>query len=176
MRCMDVNILFNFCSSIRLWVTHCGQYFPYFRCPLKMACAVLWLKHNMSWMSFTVHRLSFLTVSSTAAMTEGRMTQWACPGRLMSLNGTCSSWNYLFHSITCANEILFSPYAADFRTCLSLSDTPSTVKKRTTHRFSFFTVSIFMLDAQESRHLTLSPSNKQIAHRWPLALFRPDPL
>ena len=96
--CSDYNILFNFCSYVRLWDILCAQIFQYLRCSMKMVWAVPWLTSNMRWISSTVRHWSALTATSTAVTTARIMTKCACPGRLLSLNDTRLSWKSLLHS------------------------------------------------------------------------------
>lgn len=75
----------------------------------------VWVIPNMNWMSFTIHHWSFLMTASTAAMTEGAVTWWACPNWRLSFNDIQHSQYCLFHSNIRTHGILYSPYTADIR-------------------------------------------------------------
>lgn len=125
-----------------------GNYLRYFRRSVKMTWAVPWLMPNMNGMSSTVHRQSFMTAASTAAM-----TRWDCPGWLLYLNDTQLSWNRLFHSSTYACDTLFLPYTAEIRAWISLPETPYSIKKCTTPGCLSLLAFIVMSNAHMTRSL-----------------------
>jgi len=86
--------------------------------------------------SFTVRRRFSFTMTSTAAMASDVTTRCVWPGRGESVTELMPSMNFLVHSYSCRSDRQASPYWTFICRWISMSFTPSLLKKRMTERCS----------------------------------------
>jgi len=103
----------------------------------------------------TVTRRFSFRMASTAAMASGVTTRCAWPGRGESVTELMLSVNFLVHSYTSYSNRHSSPYWTFIRRWISMSFTPSLLKKRMTE-----SCSSLVHVARGARHLytTTAPS------------------
>ena len=86
--------------------------------------------------SFTVTRRFSFTMASTAAVVSGVTTRCAWPGQGESVTELMPFMNLLVHLYTCCSDRHASPYRTFIRWWISMSFTPSLLKKQMTERCS----------------------------------------